>query len=143
MNMTESVNTNSSFQGSPTGGGQTIQTLYITLWKEDEILYVKWADGINITLDIAKQAVEARIKFSEGISYPCLIDIRGIKSASKEAREYLAKEGTQLIKAGALLTGSILTRVLANFFLAINKPPVHTKLFTDEAEAKEWLKQYL
>ena len=80
---------------------------------------------------------------SKGISYPVLANIKGVKSITKEAREYLAEEGTRLVKAGAIIIGSPLNKMLGNIFLTINNPKVPTKLFTDEKEAKEWLRQYL
>lgn len=120
-----------------------LETRYIKLRKEDGILFGSFSKNIRIDIDIAKECVQTRINFSQGINYPCLIDMREVRSATKEAREYLADEGSKLIKAGALLIGSAVTRAIGNIFLTINKPPVPTKLFTDENEAKLWLKKYL
>ena len=120
-----------------------VQTPYIRIWMEENILHCAFADNLNLDLDIAKHCVAQRISFSQGIQQLCLIDMRTIRSTTKEAREYMAKEGAQLVKAGALLIGSALTRTIGNIFLTINKPPVPSKLFTNEKDAKEWLMQYL
>ena len=119
-----------------------LDTPYISLRIEDGIMYGKWKN-IHITLPIARETVSERIRFSEGVSYPALIDASALKGGDKEAREYLAKEGSELIKAGALLVNSIFTKTLVNVFMLINKPPVPTKMFTDEEKAKEWLKQFI
>ena len=113
------------------------------MWKEEGIIFVKFIDKLDMTLENAKSGVQARLELSEGMSQPVLIDMRGIKSVTKEAREYLAEEGAKLITAGALIVGSPLNRTLGNIFLWVNKPKVPTKLFTDEGEAREWLKPYL
>ena len=120
-----------------------VETPYVKIWKDGDMLCCVFANKLDIDLEIAKHCVEARIMFSEGVSYPCLIDMKDVRSATKAAREYMAAEGAMYMKAGALLIGSVLTRTIGNIFLSINKPEVPAKLFTDEKEAKEWLKQYL
>ncbi len=121
---------------------KTLLTVHLELRLEEGILLGKWNEPF-ITLDVAKQAVEARLRFCEGSSHPALIDMRKIKSVTKEAREYLAREGAEGIRAGALLIGSPLTRMLGNIFLQINKPEVPTRLFTSEESAKQWLRKFL
>ena len=86
---------------------------------------------------------EARLFFSKGKSSILLVDMRGIKSTTKAAREYMATIGVTLVKACALITGSGFNRTLGNIFLTIDKPAVPTKLFTDEGKARAWLQQYL
>ena len=120
-----------------------VETSYVKIWKEDGILYATSSDNLNIDLDTAIQCVHERIKFSNGTSYPCLFDMSNVRSANKQAREYMANEGAKYVRAGALLVDSPLTKTIGNIFLTVNKPPVPTKLFTDETEAKNWLTQYL
>lgn len=112
------------------------------MWKSDGIIYIKFIDKLDMTLEKAKSSVEARLSLCEGLDHPVLIDMRGIRSVTREAREYFANEGTRLIKAGALIVGSPLNRTLGNIFLWINKPKVQTRLFTNENEALKWLIQY-
>ncbi len=119
------------------------ETPYMKIWKDGEILCSVYKDQLEIDLDIAKHCVEHRIKFSDSKSYPCLIDMKGVRSATKEAREYMAREGSLYMTAGALITGSALTKMLGNIFLSINQPAIPTKLFTSEVAAREWLKHYL
>lgn len=122
---------------------KTIEIPIAKMWRQEGIIYVKFIDKLDMSLENAQSGVKARVKLSEGMSYPVLIDMRGIKSVTKEAREYLADEGAKLIKAGALIVGSPLNRTLGNIFLWVNKPKVPTRLFTDEEEALKWLEQYL
>lgn len=119
-----------------------VETPYLKMWMEENILYAVYTKNLDLTINVAKQCVSERIAFSEGVSRVCIFDVTGVKSVTKEAREYLASEGAMYIKAGALLIKSALTRMLGNIFLLINKPYVPTKLFTDIKDAKEWLKQF-
>lgn len=120
-----------------------LETKYVEIWIEEGILFCRYADNLNVDLDIVKSIVESRINFSKGISYPVLIDVKGVRSFTKEARDYGGgNEGVRLVKAGAFVVDSALTKMLINLFLLINKPNVPTKLFTDEKEAKEWLQHF-
>lgn len=119
------------------------QSPYLTMWMEGGILCCKYADNLRVSLEVAKSCVEGRIFFSKGKNSTMLIDMRGIKSITKEAREYMASVGATLVTAGALITGSAINRTIGNIFLTIDKPPVPTKLFTSEEKARKWLKNYL
>ena len=117
-------------------------TPHITLWFQDGILYGRYTEGLDVSLEVAKELVESRIIYSEGKSCALLIDMRGIKSATLHAREYLATIGATHLKAAALIVGSKLERTTGNIFLMIDKPLVPTRLFTNEARAVGWLKHY-
>jgi hypothetical protein len=113
------------------------------MWIDGDILCGRYSDGLHLNLDIAKACVEARIFFAKGKSYPILVDMTGLKSTSKEASRYMATMGATLVSAGALVVGSPFNRFMGNIFLKIDKPPVPTRLFTREIEAKEWLMQFV
>ena len=131
-----------SAQPSDTGTGKWTETRYMRVRKEGPVLHCVFTDCPHLDLEIAKHCVQQRLAISAGISYPCLIDMRDLKSVSTEAREYMAAQGATGVKAGALLIGSQVTKMIANIFLLINKPKVPTKMFTDEKAAREWLKKY-
>jgi hypothetical protein len=123
---------------------EKVETPYITLWMDEEgFLCGRYPENTHLSLEVAISIVESRIFFAKGNSFPLLIDMRGIKSTTRKAREYMATIGATLVKAGALITGSALNRTLGNIFLKIDKPVVPTKLFTNEESARQWLRQYL
>lgn len=119
------------------------KSLHIKTWKEDNIIFCKYADKTYIDIDIAKQCVKARSELSNGTSYLTLIDLTGVKSINKKAREYLSTEGIQDIEAGAYLVGSPLSKMIGNVFLKINQPQVPFRLFNDNDSAKQWLQSFL
>jgi len=62
-------------------------------------------------------------------------------NVTSEARAAAAsKEVCHNAIAKAIVTKSLAQRLVANFFLRFNKPPVPTKLFSIEKEAMDWLK---
>jgi hypothetical protein len=53
-------------------------------------------------------------------------------------REFYAQHSPRL-KANAMLVGSVLSEMIGNFFINLNKPDAPTKLFTNESDAVNWL----
>jgi len=72
-----------------------------------------------------------------------LLEITYGRPAKREDREFLAEELAKVIKALALVSNSALGKMVANLFFNLKPPPYPTKMFTNELEAREWLKQYL
>lgn len=122
---------------------ERFETPYVTFWMDQEFLCCRYADGLHLSLDVAVFAVESRIFFAKGQSYPLLIDMRGIKSTTRKARQHMATIGATLVKGAALITGSSINRALGNIFLTIDKPEVPIKMFTKEGHARQWLMQYV
>jgi hypothetical protein len=82
--------------------------------------------------------------FTKDSSRLLLIDMTNIRSMSRGAREAYAQEGSRgRVKAVALVTKSMVSRIVANFFIGFNRPGAPTKLFNDNLAAKKWLIQYL
>jgi hypothetical protein len=119
------------------------ETEYTRIQIKEDILHCIFINCPDMTLDIARHCVQSRMAAAEGKSYPCLVDMRDMTTATSEAREYFAKEGAEGVNAGALLIGSQVTKMLANLFMLVNRPKTPTRMFTDERVAREWLKKYI
>ena len=96
------------------------------------------------TLEVARQNVAIIAKLAAGKRRPMLIDMRAMKTQSREVRAYYTgPETTNLNLALAVLVDSPISRVIGNFFLGFNKMDLPTKLFKSEVEALAWLKGFL
>lgn len=114
----------------------------------DDELEVAWVthsgelhEEEHARLNIA--AVE-RLTKAQGIDKTrLLVDMRQIRSVSREARTLYAGPTNALsMCAVALVTDSSASRVLANFFMALNKPETPTRVFTDTESAVAWLREH-
>ena len=119
------------------------QRLY---WDSDnEIVWGELTANI-LTEEAAKENVDAQERLRDSIETAktrVLIDMRAIKSISRDAREYYANERTASIqRATALVIESPVSRVIANFFMGLNRPLTPTRMFTDVDEAIEWLQSF-
>lgn len=109
-------------------------------------------DGIlcSISKKTAPQTMEEVIKDVEGFKKiigdkkVCMLaDVTNSSESTREVRNYAAIELPKIIKAIAMISNSALGKMLANLFLSIKSQPYPTKMFNDEAEARQWLKQFL
>ena len=116
------------------------QKLY---WDEHEEIVVGELNFEVQTLQSAIENIDAQDKIRKTLGKEMtrvLIDMRDIKSITREAREYYANERTCSIqRATALVVKSKVTKVMANFFMGLNKPITPAKMFTDMQEARKWL----
>lgn len=77
--------------------------------------------------------------------YPALVDSSGVKSFTKEARDYLSSDVGRIgVKATAIIAAGYMGSTIANFFLkvTVGKPIVPTKLFSDRKKALAWLGKF-
>ena len=96
------------------------------------------------TLADAVEIIAAIKKLSQDKPRPFYSDVRKVQSVTKAARDYFARpENQEFIRANAILVHSPLNRMLANFYLRVNKPTLPTQMFTQESDAINWLRTYL
>lgn len=119
-----------------------VETPYVSMLLKDDIMYCKFADELKLNLRIARLVVAERMRISQGKKYPCIFDLRGLSSVTRDARHYLATEGSNLVIAGALLVKSNISKTIGNIFLTLNKPKVPAKIFTDRQSALKWVKTF-
>lgn len=85
----------------------------------------------NVNLDLVKHQ-----------PYGVLVESDELTSFSKEARILAASEEIACHSAAkALFIKSLGQRIIANFYLQLNKPFVKTRVFEDKEEACEWIRK--
>ncbi|PHS51026.1 MAG: hypothetical protein COB01_11460 [Lutibacter sp.] len=119
-----------------------IKNEYAELWIENDILFFIYKNGVVIDQSVAMKVVEDRLLLQQGKAFLIFCDMTGVKSIDKAARNYLAKEGSVLINAVALLVNDPLTIVLSGFYIKTSKPPIMTQVFTEEEAALAFLNTY-
>ena len=96
----------------------------------------------GVELDV-EDGYEMRGNFlllSNGNKFAVLTDATQFFSTSSELRQLLASAlFTELRFATAIVTQSMASKIIGNFFIKVNKPATPTKLFSSEQLAFEWL----
>lgn len=95
------------------------------------------------TMEQAKKSLKDLHGILEGRKVCLLVDVTYTSESTKEVRDFAAREFPKFVKAFAMISGSSLGTMLANLFFKVASQPYPVKMFTNEQEAKEWLKQYL
>lgn len=114
-----------------------------TMWLNNGILYSKYKRGLVINLEIATQMVNDRLKISDGITRPFLVEVTRLLCVDSEGRNYLAGPAAcELISAGAIVTPSKLLAFVGNAFLLLDKPLIPAKVFSTEESAVRWLEPF-
>lgn len=107
----------------------------------DGTIVMRYHTGVELTGELAAQVARAHIRLAGGQKRPTLADVRGLVSADRAAREVAAGSGVVAATLRlAILVGNPVTRVLGNFFWRVTTPAYPTRVFSDEAQARAWLK---
>jgi hypothetical protein len=124
-------------------GNDSIETRTCRLWHEAGLLRGQFHDGAEVTAEDAQLNLAQSLTLNAGRRMRTRIDVRAVKSQTAEARSAFAGPvSLQVASAVALLVGSPLSRVLGSFFLRFNRPEMPTRLFTSEADAQRWLREF-
>lgn len=110
---------------------------------DDGILQLRYHPGAEITIMEAKMVGEAIIHASKGSKHPLYADMRGLKSMSREARVYFASEELTKWTSAVATRDSLISKVIVEFYLKLNKPPYPMKYFSSEDKAIKWLKEFV
>ena len=106
------------------------------------ILFSTLINEIVIDMAAAEVIVRERLELCDGKNYPSLFEFDKFKNADKNVRNYMNTEGLKGIKAGAILTTSLMVKTFMNFYLSVYKPAIPSKVFSDREKAITWLMQY-
>lgn len=83
-------------------------------------------------------------RVSGGKKIPNLVLMGKHSTADKEGRAFsVSEKGSRFRNADAFVITSLAQKIVANFYLKIEKPSVPTRFFTKEEEAVEWLSQFV
>jgi hypothetical protein len=112
---------------------------------DDGIVRTRMQPGVfDLDLTDAQDVIRAVGSLCGGVRRPALVDLRELRSMSRDCRKYFAGAQTAEVEAAvALLVVSPVARAVGNFFMGLNKPLIPTRLFTLEADALAWLRGFV
>lgn len=113
--------------------------------REEGLVSVKAFSNAEIDIDEAKEYYSMVAYLSMNKPHCTVIDITGVAYVSSEARKYLQEKSTEWGKtiAVALVTNSFTSKMIANFFVTVNKPNYPIRIFSDVLVANQWAKSQL
>ena len=121
-----------------------VETRTGKIWLADGILQVRYAHGVELGVQDARDDLEIMARLAGGQRRPALVDISRVRKVSAEARRvYAGQQLSDTLLALALIVASPVSRVIGSFYLGINRPRSETRLFGSRSEALAWLAGFL
>jgi hypothetical protein len=116
---------------------------FTVVLRDDGILAYHPVRGLEITYAIAVKCMEIGLQIAGGPK-PTLILMQDLARVDREARAFFASEAyMRLCSQAALVVGSPVSRVIASFFVGLNRPSYPYKIFDDPEPAAAWLRGFV
>lgn len=127
----------------PPESAQVFESATSKFWYEDGILCAITQKAPSQPFEEHKKRMEEFRKSLDGKKICAIIDITNSSVTSSENREYNHDMLPQIFKAIAFVTSTALGKMLVNLYLGMQPSPFPTKVFSNEKDAKEWIKQHV
>ena len=112
-----------------------------TYWIEDGIL-VSLSKNPRRTVENISANVALVKKITGNKKMPLLIYLSNSPVPDKETRKFSAMMLPEIYSAMAMVSKPGLAKLIMNLLFKFRQPPIPMKSFTNDIEAKEWLRQY-
>jgi hypothetical protein len=94
----------------------------------------------DYTVEILEEMLEVFLRFSDGSPMPYFCDNRYILGMlGADEKEFIMQHFHKFASVFAMTVSSPITRLVANTFVKIQKPPVQLKMFRKKEDAINWL----
>lgn len=117
-----------------------LENKYARLWIGQGILYIVYKQDTVLDLRAAVRLTSDRVSLQGKKPYPVVVDFRGVKDLTREARDYFVHEGAMYISVLGVYATSPLGRLMAYFYVKANAPAIPTGIFPLKKEALHYVK---
>lgn len=121
---------------------QTYEGEIATYWIDNGIL-VSLSKSPKRTVELIKGNMALVKQITGNRKMPLLIYLSNSPMPDKETREFSAKALPEIYSAMAMVSSSGLGKFIMNLLFSLKQPPIPIKSFSNDADAKKWLQQYV
>jgi hypothetical protein len=120
------------------------RTAHINL-TDDGIVVVRVRPGARQSMTDASENLAAAVAQTGGRRRPLLVDIRGAQPLAADVRRQYAGQivVTAFSALALLIEGSTFGRMMGNVYFSVAQLAIPMKMFVDESQALEWLKELM
>lgn len=127
---------------NPPADKQTFEGTIATYWFEDGIL-IPLSKSIQRTVENIAGNVAFVKQLTDNKPVPLLIYLAPSPVPDKATRKFSTEQLPVIYTAMAMVSKPGLSKFIMNILFTLKPPPIPMKSFTDDKEAKKWLKQYV
>jgi hypothetical protein len=128
---------------TPPEGTETFDGELALFWFDEHGILCARSKNTPRTLARQKANYEFIRKISGNKKVCLLTDTSSTSPQDRETRDYVALELPAIFKAMAVISSTAVGKFIANQFVHLKDQPIPIRLFGNEDEAREWLKQFL
>lgn len=111
---------------------------------EQQILWIKFNNGIEIDVKDMKEIYDFAMNHSGGNGFAVLFDSAGTEMLKEEVVEFVAKNPDKVpIRAKAYITETVDHQTKARLHMAFDQPQVRPGIFSSKKEAVQWLQEQM
>ena len=114
-----------------------------TYWFEDDGILVSLYKDVKRTVENIAANVALVKRITDNKRAPLLIYLTNSPVPDKATRQFSTAQLPTVYTAMAMIADRGLTKLIMNLLFRFQSPPIPMKNFTDIAEARAWLRQYL
>lgn len=126
----------------PPAGKEIYEGEIATYWFDEGIL-VSLSKSPKRTVENIKNNVALVQRITKNRRPPLLIYLSPSPVPDKETRRFSTEQLPVIYSAMAMVSKPGLSNLIMRILFKLKPPPIPIKSFTDDKEAKEWLKQFL
>ena len=126
----------------PPDNVQTIKGEIADYWYDDGILYSYSKSTLRTVKNISENVALVK-QITGNKKVPLLIYLSNSPVPDKETRRFSTEQLPEIYKAMAMVSKPGLSKFIMNILFSLKTPPIPMKSFTNDKEAKAWLKQYI
>ncbi|MGV3530219.1 MAG: STAS/SEC14 domain-containing protein [Flavisolibacter sp.] len=127
---------------TPPADQPTWQSSIATYWMEEGIL-ISLSKSVRRTVDNIAENVEVVKQITNKKPVPLLIYLAPSPVPDKATRKFSTEQLPVIYKAMAMVSKPGLSQFIMNILFRFKPPPIPMKSFTDDAEARAWLRQFV
>lgn len=117
-----------------------INTSKVVHYIKNDVLHIVFKNDVIVDLDDMIESKKVREELQKGNPMKVFVDARGLFQITKDAREFASlEENAKMSSKMAIVVNSLGIRMVANFFVKVNKPNTPSKMFSTKEKALEWL----
>src|SRR6185369_103870 len=109
----------------------------------DEGILISLSKSVKRTVENISGNVALVKQITGNKPVPLLIYLSNSPVPDKETRKFSTEQLPNVYTAMAMVSKPGLSKFIMNLLFSLKKPPIPMKSFSNDVEAKEWLKQYL
>ncbi len=114
-----------------------------TYWFDDNGILVSFSKTVLRTVENISSNVSLVKSITGNKPVPLLIYLANSPMPDKKTRKFSTEQLPTIYSAMAMISKPGLSKFIMNILFGLKPPPIPMKSFTDDAAAREWLKQFL